>query len=83
MLEKAEKNVDYSFMSLAEMKAEVKNLTPAEREELAAHIEMTQREDNPEWLEELERRRDRTEAGHFHTEADLLRRHEELVRQGR
>lgn len=70
-------------MSLAELKAEVDKLTPAEREELAAQIATAQRLADPAWLERIERARDKTEAGHFYTREDLLRVHQELLRQGR
>jgi hypothetical protein len=70
-------------MSLAEIKTEVRKLTRTEREELVAHIETVQQFDDPEWLESLARARDRMEAGHVHTEEEVLCLHEELIRQGR
>lgn len=50
-------------MSFPEIIAELPQLTPAEREELAARIATLRRIEDPAFLDEMDRRIDRMEAG--------------------
>lgn len=71
-------------MSFAEIKQQVPNLSAGERYELAVILaEITDRENEAEWAEELERRNARMDAGEKYTLEDLERRHAELIAQGR
>lgn len=50
-------------MSLAEIKAEVAKLTPAERAELRDHLASLKPFDDPAFMSELDRRHDEMERG--------------------
>ena len=50
-------------MSFPEIVAELPRLTPSQREELAAKLATLQRVEEPAFLEEMDRRIDRMEAG--------------------
>jgi hypothetical protein len=50
-------------MSFLEIVAELPRLTPAQRDELSANLAMLQRVEDPAFLEEMDRRIDRMEAG--------------------
>jgi hypothetical protein len=70
-------------MSLAELKAGVRQLNDAEFDELAACVRLARKTRDPHWLERVARINTDMDAGHAHTEADLLRVHEDLRREER
>ena len=70
-------------MSLAELKAEVRQFNDAELDELAACVRLARKTRETHRLERVARINADMDAGHAHTEADLLRVHEDLRREGR
>lgn len=70
-------------MSLAEVKAEVSQLSDADLEELAAYVQLARKTRDPQWLTRVTRANAQMDAGHSHSEADFQRVHEALVREGR
>jgi len=70
-------------MSLAELQAEVPRLSDAELDELAMCVRLARKARDPHWLERVAHSNAQMDAGRAHAEADLLRVHEELEREGR
>lgn len=67
-------------MSVAEILAELPRLTPPEREEIASRLATMRRVQDPAFLEEMDRRIDRMEAGEFTSGErlhEILREHRE------
>jgi hypothetical protein len=58
-------------MSFPEIIAELPRLTAAQREDLAAHLAMLRRVEDPAFLDEMDRRIDRMEAGEGVTSEQL------------
>lgn len=70
-------------MSLAEIKKQIDRLDAEQRNELSAYLLFLRRREDPEWLEELERRNRAMDAGKKVSQEELQRIHEALVREGR
>jgi len=71
------------FMSLAEVKTSIEEMTVDERLEIAALIAHLNRAHDPEFQTELDRRMSAMDAGRCTGEAALERLHDDLNRQGR
>jgi hypothetical protein len=70
-------------MSFTELKAEVSHLSDAELDELAICVRLARKSRDPHWLERVARSNAEMDSGRAHSEADLLRVHEELENEGR
>jgi hypothetical protein len=70
-------------MSFAEIKEEVDRLAPAEREKLRRYLALQTLQEDPEWLDEMDRRIDRVRAGHASTANDVERVHAARLNEGR
>ena len=70
-------------MSLAEIKAELPKLSAEEREELAAHLAFLERQNDPEFCQELDRRMRAMDRGEEKVSRDeVLRAHQERLARG-
>jgi hypothetical protein len=73
----------FVIMSLAELKQAVDDLSPDERQELAAHIWWCERRSDPAWCNEMGQRLDLLTAGQGHTQTDLEQIQARLKAEGR
>jgi uncharacterized protein YneF (UPF0154 family) len=70
-------------MSFAEVKQSIQEMSMEERLEVAAFIAHLNLADDPEYQAELDRRMMAMDQGRKHSEADLQKLHEDLIKQGR
>jgi hypothetical protein len=69
-------------MSLAEIKEQVRSLSPEELAELAACVRLAQSVRDPGWLEGAARVREEMESGRRHSKAEFEELHRKLSAEG-
>ena len=70
-------------MSVAELKREIQQLKPEERQEISALLHELSRKDNPEYLRELEAEMTRMDKGEKYSSAQVYALHERLNSEGK
>jgi hypothetical protein len=70
-------------MSVAEIKRGIQQLKPDERQEIAALLHELSRQDNPEYLRELEAEMERMDKGEKYSSAQVYAMHERLSAEGK
>lgn len=70
-------------MSVSEIKSQLRELTAAERDEIAIVLEQIARENDAAWKAEMSRRMERMDRGEKYSLEYLQRRHDELTAKGR
>ena len=70
-------------MSVAEIRTEVAKMSREERLDLEAYLMFLARQEDPEYLAELDRRMERMERGEKVTAAEFEAMHQKLVAEGR